>query len=396
MRGIDYQPGGSSANKDPLADASTCQRDIKRFQDLGVNTVRVYTVDNSADHKECMSALADAGIYLVLDVNNSKFALNRVDPGPTYNADYLQNVFATMDEFSKYTNTLAFFSGNEVINDQPGTDISAPYIKALTRDMKMYRSQQKLRNIPIGYSGADVSSNRMQTAAYMNCGGDDVRSDFFAFNDYSWCNTNFVQAGWDQKVKNFTDYGLPIFLSEWGCNTNGARKFDELSALMSNKMTGVYSGGLMYEYSYEESKYGIVDIDGSSVSPRQPEYDNFKNSLKKNSAPTDDGGASSSSHSSDCPAKTAGWNVDPKLIPDVPKEAAKYFSGGAGKGKGLSGDGSMQASSSGVSAGNSSAFDGSKAPTSSDDKANTGVSVYGSMTATAAGLAAMAMLMNAL
>lgn len=395
MRGIDYQPGGSSANKDPLADSATCQRDIKRFKDLGVNTIRVYTVDNSADHKECMSALADAGIYLVLDVNNSKYALNRVDPAPTYNAAYLQNVFATMDEFSKYTNTLAFFSGNEVINDEPGTDASAPYIKALTRDMKMYRSKQKLRSIPIGYSCADVSSNRMQTAAYMNCGGDDVRSDFFAFNDYSWCNTNFQQSGWDQKVKNFTDYGLPIFLSEWGCNTNGARKFDELSALMSDKMTGVYSGGLMYEYSYEESKYGIVDIDGSDVNPRQPEYDNFKNSLKKNPAPSDDGQASATSHSSDCPAKSASWNVDPKLIPDIPTEATKYFSSGAGKGNGLSGDGSMQAASSGVSKGNSSAFDGSKA-SSSNDKANAGASVYGSMTVTAAGLAAMAVLMNAL
>jgi len=29
-------------------------------------------------------------------------------------------------------------------------------------------------------------------------------------NDYSWCNTNFQVAGWDQKVKNFTDYGLPL------------------------------------------------------------------------------------------------------------------------------------------------------------------------------------------
>jgi hypothetical protein len=29
-------------------------------------------------------------------------------------------------------------------------------------------------------------------------------------NDYSWCNSNFEQSGWDQKVKNFTDYGIAI------------------------------------------------------------------------------------------------------------------------------------------------------------------------------------------
>jgi hypothetical protein len=51
----------------------------------------------------------------------------------------------------------------------------------------------------------------MEMAHYMNCGTDDERSDFFAFNDYSWCDpSSFQIAGWDQKVKNFTGYGIPI------------------------------------------------------------------------------------------------------------------------------------------------------------------------------------------
>lgn len=29
-------------------------------------------------------------------------------------------------------------------------------------------------------------------------------------NDYSWCTSNFKDARWDVKVKNFTDYGIPI------------------------------------------------------------------------------------------------------------------------------------------------------------------------------------------
>ena len=157
-----------------------------------------------------MQALNDAGIYLVLDVNNSKYSLNRAAPYISYNTDYLQSVFATVEMFAKYDNTLAFFSGNEVINDQPNTDEAAPFIKAVTRDIKAFIKAQNLRSVPVGYSAADVSDNRMQTAQYMNCGSDDARSDFFAFNDYSWCNSNFQVSGWDQKVKNFTDYGIPI------------------------------------------------------------------------------------------------------------------------------------------------------------------------------------------
>lgn len=181
LRGIDYQPGGSSANTDPLADTTICQRDIKKFQELGVNTIRVYSVDNSADHKDCMQALNDAGIYLVLDVNNPSYSINRDEPAPSYNDVYLQSIFATIDEFSKYDNTLAFFSGNEVINDKPESVKAAPYVKATTRDMRQYIGSRGYRKIPVGYSAADVSQNRMQTAAYFNCGTDDERSDFFAF-----------------------------------------------------------------------------------------------------------------------------------------------------------------------------------------------------------------------
>jgi hypothetical protein len=210
MRGVDYQPGGASANIDPLADPETCLRDIKEFEDLGINTIRVYAVDNSKDHDECMKALDEAGIYLVLDVNSPKYSINRADPHVSYNADYLQSVFATVEMFAQYENTAAFFSGNEVINDEPDTDLSAPYVKAVTRDIKNYIRSRGLRRIPVGYSAADVSSNRKETADYFNCGSDDMRSDFFAFNDYSWCNTDFQKSGWDQKVKTFSDYGLPI------------------------------------------------------------------------------------------------------------------------------------------------------------------------------------------
>jgi hypothetical protein len=362
LRGIDYQPGGASANIDPLADTDVCLRDIREFADLGVNTIRVYAVDNRANHDECMSALADAGIYLVLDVNNPAYSINRADPHISYNADYLQSVFATVDMFARYDNTLAFFSGNEVINDEEGTDESAPYVKAVTRDMKNYMNARNLRHVPVGYSAADVSSNRMQTAHYFNCGSDDMRSDFFAFNDYSWCNSNFQTSGWDQKVVNFTDYGLPIFLSEWGCIENRPRQFEELSALMSDQMSAVYSGGLMYEYSIEENEFGIVTIEGNNLDKHE-EFDIFKSALSEYPAPTGAGGAASTTHAVACPTSESVWNVDPSYIPEMPVQAQRYMDDGAGEGPGLNGDGSQQAGDSGTAT--ASVSNGQASPTGS-------------------------------
>ena len=100
--------------EDPIANPSTCKRDVAEFKKLGINTVRVYSVDSTADHDECMSALAAAGIYLALDVNTPKYSINRDDPAPSYNDVYLQSVFATIDAFAEYDNTLLFYSGNEV------------------------------------------------------------------------------------------------------------------------------------------------------------------------------------------------------------------------------------------------------------------------------------------
>lgn len=181
------------------------------YQELVLTYAQVYSVDNSKDHDTCMNALSAAGIYLALDVNNSKYSINRADPSISYNAAYLQSVFATIDAFAKYDNTLLFYSGNEVINNDSNTNC-APYIKAVTRDMKNYIQARSYRHIPVGYSAADVEENRYQTAVYMNCGPDGMaRSDFFAFNDYSWCDpSSYTMSGWNQKVEQYGNYSIPL------------------------------------------------------------------------------------------------------------------------------------------------------------------------------------------
>ncbi|KAL1973725.1 hypothetical protein VTN31DRAFT_5285 [Thermomyces dupontii] len=344
IRGVDYQPGGSSKVEDPLADPKVCKRDIEKFKDLGLNTIRVYHVDNTADHDECMSALAEAGIYLVLDVNTPKYSINRADPEPSYNEVYLQSVFATVEMFAQYDNTLAFFSGNEVINDGPSSK-AAPYVKAVTRDIRQYIRERGLRKVPVGYSAADVDSNRLEMAHYMNCGDDVVRSDFFAFNDYSWCDpSSFTQSGWDQKVKNFTGYGLPLFLSEYGCNTN-KREFNEVKSLYSIDMSPVYSGGLVYEYSEEGNKYGLVNIKGDSVTEKE-DYKALKKALAAAKDPEGDGDYDAKGGSSECPKPAPpNWDVKDDKLPAMPEGAKKYMTEGAGEGPGFEGKGSQNAGS---------------------------------------------------
>ncbi|CAD0113530.1 unnamed protein product [Aureobasidium uvarum] len=382
IRGVDYQPGGSSDAKDPLADEDGCMRDIKYFKQLGINTIRVYTVDNTASHDTCMNALAAAGIYVALDVNTPLYSIRRDKPAISYNAVYLQSLFATVDAFANYTNTLLFFSGNEVINDGNTTDC-APYIKAVTRDLKQYRNNRGYRAIPIGYSAADVSENRYETAQYMNCGTDDQRSDFFAFNDYSWCDpSSFTQSGWDQKVQTYGNYSLPLFLSEYGCN-KGTRKFEEVSALYNQEMTGVYSGGLVYEYSEEGSDYGLVTISGSTVTPNG-DFTYLQAAFSNNTAPSGDGGYHSDNTASTCPPASNTWNTGDftgEDLPAIPSDAKKYMTSGAGTGPGLAGPGSQDAGTDNVAT--ASAGSGSATRTASGS-ASTGSGASGSATHTGA------------
>lgn len=191
---------------------------------------------------------------------------------------------------------------------------------------------------------ADVNTNRREMAEYMNCGTEEERSDFFAFNDYSWCSpSSFEKSGWDAKVKNFTGYGLPLFLSEYGCNTN-KRDFGEVEALYSKKMTGVYSGGLVYEYSQEPSNYGLVKIKDNKVTDLK-DFDALKTAFEKTDNPEGDGGYNKTGGANPCPARNApNWDVDSEdTLPAMPKPAKKYFEDGAGEGPGFGGPGSQNA-----------------------------------------------------
>lgn len=61
--GADNPFGEPDSFIDPLADSSGCSRDLPFLQQLGINAVRVYSVNSSLNHDSCMSAFSGANIY---------------------------------------------------------------------------------------------------------------------------------------------------------------------------------------------------------------------------------------------------------------------------------------------------------------------------------------------
>jgi hypothetical protein len=278
--GVAYQPGGSAgydkgAGRDPLSNPDICLRDAALLQILGVNTIRVYNVNPDVNHDECASIFNAAGMYMILDVNSPLIgdSLTSENPWESYYASYLNRTFAVVEAFKNYPNTLAFFSGNEVINNVPTGATVPPYMRAVTRDIKNYIKKHVSRPIPVGYSAADVRDILFDTYNYFQCtldGDDDnmSRADIFALNSYSWCGeSSFERASYNQLVDGFKGAAVPIFFSEFGCNTPSPRVFTEVGTIYGPQMNTLFSGGVVYEYTEEPNNYGLVKMeeDGSAT-----------------------------------------------------------------------------------------------------------------------------------
>ncbi|KAK1772650.1 Glucanosyltransferase-domain-containing protein [Phialemonium atrogriseum] len=238
------------------------------MQVLGVNTIRVYNLDPNLNHDECASIFNAAGMYMLLDVNSPLVgeSLTSFAPWESYYDTYLNRTFAIVEAFKNYPNTLAFFSGNEVISDIATGSTVPPYVRAVTRDLKNYIAKHCDRPIPVGYSAADVRKVLFDSWNYFQCAidgseNDISKADIFALNSYSWCgDATFTSSGYDTLVEGFQESAVPIFYSEYGCNTPSPRLFTEVPAIYGSEMTAVFSGGVVYEYSQEENNYGLVTI----------------------------------------------------------------------------------------------------------------------------------------
>ncbi|KAK8107840.1 glycolipid anchored surface protein [Apiospora kogelbergensis] len=326
MKGIAYQ----LTPDDPLVDTEQCQQDAALMQTLGANTIRVYHVDPDADHDGCMAAFADAGIYATVDMDT--FHSYVLPENTFWNKTQLDAYTKVMDTFHKYDNLLGLYVGNEIIA-RANQSLAAPFIKAAARDTKAHRDAKGYRNIPIGYSAADIAELRPMLQDYLTCGGNASENvDFFGLNSYEWCDpANYQTSGYANLQVNASNFPVPIFFSETGCNVPGPRLFEDQAAIFGPDMVKSWSGAIIYEWIQEENNYGLISygpqVDptatGANIgggytrkgkpTPKSPDFENLKTQWKA-ANPTgvarSDYDAKSAS-TRECPKSTSGgWLVD--------------------------------------------------------------------------------------
>ncbi|KAL8675403.1 MAG: hypothetical protein Q9168_000234 [Polycauliona sp. 1 TL-2023] len=322
MRGVAYQEDylggagngtGSTSYTDPLADQAACARDIPLLAQLRTNTIRVYALDPTKNHDQCMQMLADAGIYVVADLGEPMNSINR--DTPQWNQLVYERYTAVVDDLSKYTNTLGFFAGNEVTNMANNTEASA-FVKAAVRDIKAYIVQKKYRPLGVGYASND-DDQRTELADYFNCGDPSAAIDFWGYNIYSWCGkSSYQESQYQTRTKEFSTYNVPVFFAEYGCNTKGPRPFDEVQALYGSEMTPVWSGGIVYMYFQESNDYGLVSVGSDDKATKLPDFTALSSQLAK-ITPT---GVAMSAYSpsnkpQSCPQQGSDWDASEKLPP---------------------------------------------------------------------------------
>ncbi|KAI0127414.1 Glucanosyltransferase-domain-containing protein [Xylariales sp. AK1849] len=336
LKGVAYQQNynanGSTADDtntqytDPLADGTACARDIPFMKQIYTNIIRVYALDPTKDHDDCMAQLASNDIYVIADLGQPGVSINSDDPA--WNVELYQRYTSVIDAMSKYNNVVGFFAGNEVV-EKANQTAAAAFVKAAVRDCKAYIKQQNYRtSMGVGYATADVPA-RDQLAAYFACeptgGGTSI--DFWGYNVYSWCgNSNYQTSSYGDRVNFFRDYPVPVFFAEYGCvdGVDGGpthRPFTEVAVLYGN-MTSVFSGGIVYQWFMSENHYGLVEIDGNSVKP-YPDFTSLQSQLAAvTPSSTASGNYKPTNTAPACPTTDASWlpqasplppNVNPQL-----------------------------------------------------------------------------------
>lgn len=305
-------------------------------------------------------------ILTLLTLRSSRHVFQNV-PSVSFNNERLTIVFqnqpswtqrqfhrftAVLDEFIKFDNTAGVFVGNEVITTKVGSE-AAPFILAAARDIKIYRDHKGYRPVPVGYSAADIAELRPMLQNYLACSKEAAdRLDFFGLNAYEWCGpSGYIQSGYSVLQQNASQYPIPIFFSETGCNTHRPRTFEDQPAIFGTEMAGTWSGSIVYEWIEETNNYGLISYgpkaenaaptdtsliqDGftrkGTPTPVSPDFENLKKQWStlhpKGVLLSEYAKATSTITPPECPSSTAGgWAVDPNSpLPTL----GQTFTGGA-------------------------------------------------------------------
>ena len=87
---------------------------------------------------------------------------------------------------------------------------------------------------------------------------------------YEWCGaSSYTESGYDNLEQNATDYNLPIFFSEDGCNV-ATRYFSDQSVLFSPLMANTWSGAIIYQWIEVDNNFGLVSMGGGAAAKGAP------------------------------------------------------------------------------------------------------------------------------
>ncbi|KAG6814048.1 hypothetical protein H0H92_003898 [Tricholoma furcatifolium] len=340
IKGIAYQEQGvviesadnafgePSTYTDPLALPDACTRDLPFLQQLGVNTIRVYSVNSTLNHDSCMSAFSGAGIYTIIDLSlPSNGSIDRTSP--SWNTAILDQYIETINAFNKYDNVLAYNVGNEVVINN-NTDV-APYVKAAARDVKAYLNSIQSSAL-VGYSAIDGVSDFMDPLSnYLSCDPSNENSgttsiDILGLNDYQWVGNSTFEASYAGTFGDFAGYNVAFYFSEFGALNNGnPRVWDETTAIFGPDMSPILSGGIAFSYfpaSSADGQFGMVTIstDGSTVTVSQ-DFTNLVTQYGAVSPPNSPAQGSSTAAYPACPTANSTFLASTTL-PPTPNEPA--------------------------------------------------------------------------
>ncbi|KAG0696269.1 carbohydrate-binding module family 43 protein/Glycoside hydrolase family 72 protein [Suillus ampliporus] len=342
IKGVAYQEQGAvvatasnpflepSTFIDPLANGTACSRDLPYLQQLGVNTIRAYSVNSSLNHDSCMQTFSNAGIYTIIDLSlpgNGSIDRN----SPSWTTNLLDLYIETISVFSKYNNVLAYNVGNEVIIAPGNATAAATFVKAAARDVKSYLNSIKSSAL-VGYASIDGDATWLDPLAnYLSCDPSGSNSgaaaiDLFGLNNYEWCGNSTFQASYSGIEGQFAGYNVPAYFSEFGCITSPPRLWTEVGALFSTEMSPVWSGGVAFSYfpaTSVQGQFGMVTIstDGSTVTTSS-DFTSLQAQYAAVSPPTSPAQSTAGTTSyPSCPQQNSTW-LAANTLPPTPNLAA--------------------------------------------------------------------------
>jgi hypothetical protein len=303
IRGVAVSTAGISALgfTDVLADANYDVFNtllLPALVSLNVNCIRVYQVEPTHSHQKAMTALAKAGIYVMVGLATSDNSVNQMTR--EYSYETYSRATLVVSEFQAYENTLCFSVGNEV--EFPGQQASklaaanpswsatqvvnativleisvALAMKVFARDIKNFLSTNQYRAIPVGcamqdgpqssWTSNNPNANQVgligtdTIATYYAAGSEEDRMDFIGINSYAYVPGGPMNS-YDRLGTECSGLAVPAFLTEsGGLSLSVARDWSIVPAMYTDSnVASQLSGQIAFELLEQGNGFGLYAV----------------------------------------------------------------------------------------------------------------------------------------